>query len=171
MLLGTIVDVAYGLEAKATAPIAWISRNAFANPSTRETSVPEASRALARPMLLATRCVFRLVGAVRRVLGRLRWSAAPFAAPQDVANDSETEEQHNEDAEDQGADALPIGVHIHFHRTRHADGDARGAVQVQREGHLAVTELGLDRHEHRSARFGEDPFGRILVDLQPAVGR
>src|ERR1700712_4108851 len=113
MLLGTMVEVAYGFDAKATAPMAWISRNALTKPRMRETSVPEASIALARPTL-ATLGVLGCswsFGCVR-CLGRVRcaWGLfgvvllALIAPAQDVAHDSESEEQHEQDAEDQRAD-------------------------------------------------------------------
>src|SRR6478609_6962258 len=149
MLLGTIVAVAYEFAAKLIAPIACTSSQALAKPRMRETKVPDARTALARPMLAtgAAVVVARLCGIVGRrrsvvvatsrvvvgdgLLARLPGGLqSPLLAPtQDVAHDAEAEQQHEQGAEDQRADALPVGVHVHCDRAGVSDGDAGRAVE------------------------------------------
>src|SRR5690606_1908082 len=137
MLVGRVFASEKAFAAGFCTPIAQMSTIALTNPSARDTSVPEAMTALARPMpprVAATSAIASLGGdGIRglRLVCRFTLTSGP-AARDDEAQQPRDEDQHEHDDHDERADALPFGVH----------GDARVA-RVERHACRA-----LDRGEH-----------------------
>src|SRR5690606_28124517 len=132
MLVGRVLASEKAFAEGFCAPITHTSTVALTKPSTRETRVPDAMTALARPMPLrgtVASAIARLGRGIRRPTG-----ATP---DEDEPQQARDEDEAEHEGDDEGADALPFGVHGDARAPR-VEHHAGGCLERGEHGHLTV---------------------------------